>query len=56
MLKRIGSRFIGIVKTTTKRFPVKHLSEIELKSRGDTRGLILHGDDSKPLLLIFCWI
>ena len=28
MLKQIGLRFIGVVKTATKQFPMKHLSEI----------------------------
>ena len=53
MLKRICLRFIGVVKTATKLFPMKHLSEIELKNIGDRRGLILHGDDGKPSLLVF---
>ena len=56
MLKRIGLRFIGVAKTATKRFPRKHLSEIELKNRGERRGLIFHGDDRKPSLLAFCWM
>ena len=55
MLKIIGLRFIGVVKTATKRFPMKHLSEIELENRGDRRGLIMYGDDGKPsLLALFC--
>ena len=53
MLKRIGLRFIGVVKTAVKRFNTKHLSEIELDNRGDRRGLILHGDYGKPSLLAF---
>ena len=28
-LKSIGLRFIGVVKTATKEFPLKHLSGIE---------------------------
>ena len=47
MLKRIGLRFIGVVKTATNQFPMKHLSEIELKNIGDRIGLIFHGDDGK---------
>ena len=30
MLKRISLQFIGLVRTATKRFPMEHLSEIEL--------------------------
>ena len=55
-LKRIGLRFIGVVKTATKRFPMKHLSQIELVNRGDRRGLIMYDNDSKPSLLAFCWM
>ena len=29
-LKRIGLRFIGVVKTSTKRYLMKHLSQLEL--------------------------
>ena len=32
-LKRIGLCFIGVVKTATKRFPMAHLSQIELVNR-----------------------
>ena len=53
VLTRIGLRYIGVVKTVTKRFPMKHLSEIELENRGDRGGLILHGDEGKLLLLEF---
>ena len=55
-LKRIGLSFIGVFKTATKQFPMMNMSEIELDNRGDRRGLIMHGDDSKPSLLAFCWM
>ena len=56
MLKRIGLRFIGLVKTVTNKIFIKHLSEIEPENIGDRRGLILHGDDGKPSLLVFFWM
>ena len=56
ILKRIGVRSIGVVKTATKRYPMKHLSQIELENRGDRRGLIMYDNDSKPSLLVFCWM
>ena len=55
-LKRIGLRFIGVVKTATKRFPMKHLSQIELENGGDRRELIMYNNISKPSLLAFCWM
>ena len=55
-LKKIGLRFIGVVKTATKRFPMKNLSELELENRGGRRGLIMYNNDSQPALLAFCWM
>ena len=54
-LKRIGLRFIGVVKTATRRYPMKALSEIELVDRGDFRGLVSVGDGSNSLLA-FVWM
>ena len=55
-LKRIGLRFIGVVKTATKRFPMKHLSGLELRDRGDCVGLVSKGVDGQPSLLPFVWM
>jgi hypothetical protein len=44
-LKRLGLRFIGVVKTVTSRFPLKHLSGLELRDRGDCEGLVSKGID-----------
>ena len=54
-LKRIGLRFIGVVKTATRRYPMKALSEIELVDRGDFRGLVSVGAGSNSLLA-FVWM
>ena len=54
-LKRIGLRFIIFVKTETRRYPMKALSEIELDDRGGFRGLVSVGDGSN-LLLAFFWM
>jgi hypothetical protein len=35
-----GLRFIGGVKTATKRFPLRHLSGLELRDCGDCEGLV----------------
>ena len=55
-LLSIGLRFVGVVKTATKAFPLKHLSELELEKRGDREGLIFKGDDGRPELLAFVWM
>ena len=55
-LKRVGLRFIGVVKTATKRFPMKYLSEIEMQNRGDRTGLIMHDEFNRPTMIAFCWM
>ena len=47
-LKRTGIQFVDIVKTATKRLPMKHLSEIELENRGGCRGLVCRDHDGDP--------
>jgi Transposase IS4 len=55
-LKKIGLRFIGVVKTArTRRFPMAYLQGLELQKRGDRKGLIMRGG-SGPLLLAFVWM
>jgi Transposase IS4 len=56
-LKKIGLRFIGVVKTGTRRFPMAYLQGLELQKRGDRKGLIMQpvaGGD--PSLLLFMWM
>jgi hypothetical protein len=55
-LKRMGLRFIGVVKTATKNFPMTFLSGIELQQRGDFRGLFTKDADGVPTLLSFVWM
>jgi hypothetical protein len=55
-LKRLGLRFIGVVKTATKQFPLAHLSGLELRDRGDHRGVVSKGIDGQPSLLAFVWL
>jgi hypothetical protein len=45
-----------VVKTATKRFPLKHLSGLELRDRGDCVGLVSKGIDGQPSLLAFVWM
>jgi hypothetical protein len=55
-LKRLGLRFIGVVKTATKRFPLKHLSGLELRDRGGCVGLMSKRIDGQSSLLAFVWM
>jgi hypothetical protein len=55
-LKRIGLRFIGVVKTATKQFPQPYLSNLEMRARGERRGLIARDENDNPCMLAFCWM
>jgi Transposase IS4 len=55
-LLRIKMRFIGVVKTATRKFPMAYLSGIELQARGDRKGLLAKDEDGKPFLLSFVWL
>lgn len=52
-----GMRFIGVVKTATKGFPVDHLNLIQLNNRGDHYGVFHKGETvSDPDLMAFTWV
>ena len=56
-LYKIGLRFIGVVKTATRDFPYKHLSEHEFSGRGQFTCLVHNGVGvNDPDLLAFAWV
>ena len=56
-LKQIGLRFIGVVKTATKEYPMNHLGSIELPGgRGSQKGLLTTDQESGTQLLAFVWV
>jgi Transposase IS4 len=55
-LLRLGLRFIGVVKTATRRYPMRALSTLELEQRGDSHGLVSYGSDGQPQMLAFTWM
>ena len=56
-LYKIGLRFIGIVKTATRHFPMSFLSQIEFNKRGEWYGLSHAGTTgSDPDLIAFTWV
>ena len=56
VLRMMGLRFIGVVKTATKKFPMSYLSNLELVQRGDYKGLVARGTDGQPTMLLFVWM
>jgi len=58
-LWKIGLRFIGVVKTATRQFPMDHLSSIQLNGRGDHYGLFSKAPPPaglEPDLMAFTWV
>ena len=55
-LNRLGLKFIGVVKTATRRFPLTHLSAVELNNRGDRYGLLSKDEYGLPKFLSFVWM
>ena len=56
VMRMMGLRFIGVVKTATKKFPMSYLSNLELVQCGDYKGLVARGTDGQPTMLSFVWM
>ena len=55
-MEQEGLKFIGVVKTTMKMFPMKNLQSIELEKRGDRVGLVRRKEEGDCDLLAFAWM
>ena len=55
-MRRCGLRFIGVVKTATKKYPMQYLTGIELHNRGDRHGLLALDESGMPTLLAYVWM
>jgi hypothetical protein len=55
-LLQMGIRFIGVVKNSSRRFPMKFLSEIELRERGNRCGLAAKDADGVPRYLAYVFV
>ena len=52
-----GIRFIGVIKTATRKFPMAHLSNIEFQNRGNMNGLLTSTvNRTKPMLGDSVWM
>jgi len=54
-LHAMGLRFIGVVKTATRQFPMNYLSTVEMPQKGDYKGVVNIGEDGYKLLA-FVWV
>ena len=56
-LKEIGLRFIGVVKTATKEYPMQYLGSIPLPGgRGSRKGLLTTDEATGCQLMSFVWV
>ena len=56
-LVKLGLRFIGVVKTATKKFPMDYFDYIEIKGRGDYKVLSTLDDDTQRAAMVaFLWV
>ena len=56
VMRMMGLRFIGVVKTVTKKFPMSYLSNLELVQRGEYKGLVARGTDDQQCCRSYGWI
>jgi hypothetical protein len=57
-LFKMGLRFVGVVKTATKQYPMDALSRVQFTSQRMWKGLIHKGGEmaDDPDVLAFCWV
>jgi Transposase IS4 len=56
-LKEIGLRFIGVVKTATREYPMQYLGSIELPGgKGSRKGVLTTDEATGTQLLAFVWV
>ena len=58
MTMRYGMRFIGVVKSATRQYPMPYLSQVELNNRGDRKGMVTRGGETngEPKMMAFVWM
>ena len=55
-LKRLGMRFIGIVKQATKMFPQAYLQQLEFGGRGEWKGVATKDEQGEEKMYAFVWV
>jgi Transposase IS4 len=55
-LLRVGMKFIGVMKTATKEYPLAHVQSIEMEARGDMLRLVSNNAIGIPQFLAFVWL
>ena len=55
-MKRLGMRFIGIVKQATKMFPQAYLQQLEFGGRGEWKGVATKDEQGEEKMYAFVWV
>ncbi len=55
-LHRMRLKFIGVVKTSTRHYPMHYLSHLVFHNRGDRHGVISKDADGNPNMMAFVWV
>lgn len=55
-LLRMGLKFIGVVKTATRQYPMKYLSGLQLSERGQHVTMVRRGLDGSPKMMALMWV
>ena len=56
VLGHVGTRFIGVVKTASRGFPVECLSEKVMKKRGDHYWMVAKNEDQVKDFMAVLWV
>ncbi len=55
-LQRMRLKFIGVIKTSTRRYPMQYLSHLHFHNRGDRHGVVAKDADGNPTMMAFVWV
>lgn len=55
-LHRMRLKFIGVIKTSTRHYPMQYLSHLTFHNRGDRHGVVSRDPDGNPNMMAFVWV
>jgi hypothetical protein len=55
-MARMRLRFIGVVKTATRRYPMDYLSNLVFRNRGERHGVVAKDADNNVNMMAFVWM
>ena len=55
-MRKIGLKFIGVLKTVSRKFPMQYLSGVEVDGRGKCNTLVRKDDSGKQDMMAVVWV